>query len=150
MNIFISDPSPNKSAEYLDDKRVIKMILESAQLMSTAINLSGGEGPYKSTHVNHPCSIWTRANSNNYAWLFLHFEALCFEYTKRYGKVHKCASLADQLSKGILLLPKGPMELPPNCTTLKDEPDIYKAYRDYLSLKWKNDKRTPTWYRIPK
>lgn len=150
MNIFVSDPNPIKSAEYLDDKRVIKMVLESAQLLSTAINVSGGVGPYKTTHVNHPCSVWCRETIKNYDWLLQHFSALCGEYTKRYNKRHKCTDLWNDLLLGSGLMPNGTLTPHPNCTTLKDEPDTYKAYRDYLSLKWKNDKRTPTWYRIAK
>lgn len=62
MNIFYLDENPNLCAQYHCDRHVIKMILESAQLLCTALNVVAGQQvtPYKSTHVNHPCSIWVR------------------------------------------------------------------------------------------
>lgn len=147
MNIFVSDPNPQKSAQFLDDKRVIKMILESAQMLSTAINEYGGKGPYKSTHINHPCSVWVRANKSNYKWLLDHFEALCYEYFMRYDKQHKCGGFYFDLLDGMQLIPDGSLTMQPNCTIFKEESDIYKAYRDYLNHKWLNDKRKPTWYK---
>ena len=75
MNIFVTHLDPVKCAQNLDDKRVIKMILESAQMLSTSINVSGGKGPYKTTHVNHPCSVWVRSSNANYYWLLNHFQA---------------------------------------------------------------------------
>lgn len=149
MNIFASYACPKKSAQFLDDKRVIKMVLESAQLLSTAINEYGGNGPYKTTHKNHPCAIWTRQTINNYYWLYNHFIALCNEYTNRYNKVHKCFSLTSEFKIGSVIIPDGDQTPFPNCTIFKDESDIHKAYRAYLVHKWNNDKRTPTWYQSP-
>ncbi len=150
MNIFVSYPDPAESAKFLDDKRVIKMILESAQLLSTAITVSGGRGPYKITHKNHPCTIWARRTSANYNWLFNHFIALCDEYTLRYGKIHKCLSVAEELQKGVELITQGKLTSFPNCTIFKEEPDTHLAYRVYLEHKWKIDKRKPTWHRVLK
>lgn len=61
MNIFYLDKDPKLCAQYHCDKHVVKMILESAQLLCTAVNEAAGKevAPYKSTHVNHPCSIWS-------------------------------------------------------------------------------------------
>ncbi len=96
------------------DRHVVKMILESAQLLSTAHRLIDGrevagksktgrnvkrwvlddarEGIlYKATHVNHPSAVWCRNSIENYNWLVEHFFALCNEYTYRYGKTHKCS-----------------------------------------------------------
>jgi hypothetical protein len=77
MNIFATYSNAHDSAFALDDKRAIKMILESAQLMSTAIHLCGGKAPYKATHPNHPVSIWARQTNTNYWWLLEHYQALC-------------------------------------------------------------------------
>ena len=66
MNIFATNSDPALAAKFLDDKRVVKMCLESAQLLCTAVIECGGEAPYKSIHKNHPCSIWVRKSRSNY------------------------------------------------------------------------------------
>lgn len=134
MNIFYVDKDPKIAAQSLCDKHVVKMILESAQMLSTAQNLAGIQGPYKSTHVNHPSNVWVRENVFGYSWLLLHFFALCREYTYRYGKTHKSFSHA----KSLLIFPH-PFKTygsdtiePPLCM-----PDEYKigdavtSYREY-------------------
>lgn len=148
MNIFVSDPCPQKSASYLDDKRVIKMVLESAQILSTAITLSGGQGPYKVTHNNHPCCVWARISQRNYVWLLQHFIALLEEYTARYNKIHACERLVPILTEGIQYIHSGEQTMWPNCTIFKDEiGDIHEIYKSALQVKWENDIHTPTWYR---
>lgn len=101
MNIFYLDKNPRKAAEYHCDKHVVKMILESAQLLSTAHHVLSNEdyceGLYKKTHTNHPCAIWVRESKANYEWLYQLYLGLLEEYTLRYGKTHKSGSLADQL-----------------------------------------------------
>lgn len=99
MNIFATDKDPVKSAAYLDDKRVVKMCLETAQLLCGAINVVAGEQvtPYKTSHKNHPCSIWTRQTLSNWMWLYRHGKALAAEYTARYGKTHKCEAIMDEV-----------------------------------------------------
>lgn len=112
MNIFYLDKDPRAAAIAHCDKHVVKMILETAQLLSTAhrvldgeeyIDASSGrklrrwrildsdreERLYKATHVNHPSAIWVRANNYNYMWAVDLLFALCEEYTYRYGKHHK-------------------------------------------------------------
>lgn len=146
MNIFVSDSCPYKSALFLDDKRVLKMTLETTQLLCTAINLHSGSSPYRTTHVNHPSSIWVRTSRANYLWTLKHLDALLKEYTARYGKVHKCQEYYDVLQDGAALIPEGELTEFPNCTTFKSVSDVNLAYRLYLNEKWKNDKRIPTWY----
>jgi hypothetical protein len=120
MNIFYVDHNPITAAQALVDKHVVKMILESAQLLSTAHRYLDGvqdieqkyvEGSippryrkvkrwklrdnredilYQATHINHPSAVWCRESVENYNWLVEHFFALGSEYTHRYGKVHKC------------------------------------------------------------
>lgn len=116
MNIFYTDPDPQIAAQNMVDKHVVKMILESAQLLSTAHRLLDGSkktqvvvtrggkekkkvvyffpderetGIYSLTHQNHPSAIWCRESTANYNWLYEHMMALGEEYTFRYGKVHK-------------------------------------------------------------
>ena len=86
MNIFVLDRNPILAAQYQHDKHVVKMVLETAQLLSTARPF---EGSYKPTHHNHPCTKWAAASETNYSWLLLHGFALAEEYTYRYGKRHK-------------------------------------------------------------
>jgi hypothetical protein len=158
MNIFFIDQDPVIAAQAMTDKHVIKMILESAQLLSTAHRvLDGYESAivtkaghnkksyvlpdvfynnilYKSTHVNHPSGIWSRESSSNYMWLYKHMMSLGYEYTKRYNKVHKTITeLACALSvfpKNIKIGPLTPMRIAiTNEQWHRDSPvDSYRAY----------------------
>lgn len=87
MNIFVLDYDPIKAAKFQCDKHVVKMPLESAQILCSTFDPK--IAPYKRTHYNHPCSIWARKSKKNYLWLIKHGLALCKEYTYRYGKNHK-------------------------------------------------------------
>lgn len=121
MNIFMLSSCPVESARQLCDKHVVKMILESTQMLSTAkrvidgseyIDRSSGRSIrrwrlsdntldttlYKATHVNHPCNMWLRKSLTNFNWLLDHTTSLLSEYTHRYGKVHKCSSMIPMLS----------------------------------------------------
>ena len=113
MNIFYLSHDVTECAKQHVDKHAVKMILEYAQLLSTAHRfLDGtqhiGRSPsgrkqtryvlpderehllYSATHINHPSGIWVRKSADNYMWLSDLLRALCHEYTYRYGKVHKC------------------------------------------------------------
>ena len=146
MNIFATFGCPRKSAAYLDDKRVVKMVLESAQILSTVRYKWGYEPIYKPTHINHPCVKWAAEGILNHYWLFEHFVALCEEYTKRYKKIHKCQQYMDTFLTH--LHPAVAISGTPfvNCTTFKHLTDVHEAYRLYLEDKWAKDKRKPTWY----
>lgn len=112
MNIFYLHSDPKVCAEWAVDKHVVKMILEAAQLLSTAHRVLDGKESvgvsqtgrkkkiwvlpderndtlYSATHVNHPSAIWARETNNNYTWLWCYLYEHCKEYTYRYGKVHK-------------------------------------------------------------
>ena len=95
MNIFVLHKNPRKAARMLCDQHVVKMILESAQMLSTAHWETGGKAPYKATHKNHPCSIWVRTSQGNYKWLTKHADELCKEYTRRYNKTHKTQEVVE-------------------------------------------------------
>jgi len=89
MNIFYLHSDPVKAAQIQYNKHVVKMVLESAQMLCTAHRYYGNEDvPYKTAHLNHPSTIWCRQNSKQYVWLYNHMIALGEEYTKRYGKEH--------------------------------------------------------------
>lgn len=95
MNIFFLSFSPREAARLHCDKHVVKMILESTQLLYSAhwtLNPEGlHENAYKIAHKNHPCSIWVRTSISNYMWLASLGIWLCKEYQYRYGehKLHK-------------------------------------------------------------
>ena len=153
MNIFILDHDITRCAQAHNDKHVVKMILETAQLLSTVHWQTGGQGPYKQTHVNHPCSIWARASKGNYLWLCEFGIELCREYTHRYGKVHKSEAVIRSLAKHIPPLPK--FDMTPFAQAMPDEHkanDAVTAYRNYyiqekaMLAKWTKRER-PYWYK---
>ena len=124
MNIFYLSENPVQCARWMVDKHVVKMILETAQLLSTAHRVVDGtmrvdvvngrkkkvyaladsrnETIYSATHINHPSAIWARETSGNYNWLYRHLLALLEEYTYRYGKKHKVETTGMSFVLGIL------------------------------------------------
>ena len=95
MNIFVLDVIPRIAAQYHCDKHVVKMILESTQILSTVIQKQFPNTElYKATHINHPCTIWAGNSKQNFQWLYNLTIALGHEYTKRYGKIHKSINVA--------------------------------------------------------
>lgn len=154
MNIFATSDCPIQSAKFLDDKRCIKMCLETAQLLSTALRVNGykGDDVYKIAHLNHPSSIWTRATQGNYKWLLEHFRALCDEYNRRNGKVHASSKLLPIFEANVGLIPEGErMPFSNNARNLTKgvdfthETNVTLAYQLYLSSRWESDKREPKW-----
>lgn len=153
MNIFILDYNIHKCAQYHCDKHVVKMILEYAQLLCTTHHLTGSteEILYRKTHVNHPCSIWTRESLSNYNWLVNLGLELCKEYTHRYGKIHKTQRIIEWCSNNKPTITKEgltsfPLAMPNEYKT----EDVVDSYRNYYNgakqnlFSWKNRKR-PFW-----
>jgi hypothetical protein len=102
MNIFFLHDDPRVAAQLQADVHVVKMILETMQLLCTALHLS--RTPciwpfelYKPTHINHPSAKWVRHSISNFNWAMNHGYELCLEYTKRYGKLHKCQEYYEKL-----------------------------------------------------
>jgi hypothetical protein len=148
MNVFFLDKNPNTNAKYHVDKHCVKMILEYAQLLSTAHRYLDGKQIietsvigrkhkrwvldneldnvlYKATHINHPSSVWARSSLSNYMWLSHMLVELCKEYTYRYGKIHKCeqTGLVDTLLNNVPTnIPNKPFTEPTPAM-----PDIYKV-----------------------
>ena len=147
MNIFYLDKCPVKAAKYQYNKHVVKMILESAQMLCTAHHVVDGrvrlldEIPYRITHINHPSTKWVRTNNRNYMWLYHHMMALGDEYTRRYNKKHltitKCENV---LSKFPSLLKDAlygdPIDMP-QCMPdeYKDECSIQAYWNYYIGEK---------------
>lgn len=143
MNIFSSDLDPVLAAQALDDKRLVKMVLETAQLLSTWMSKQGLEAPYKPTHVNHPCSK-ALDHEDTRAWVVRHFFALTSEYKLRYNKTHKCELVMARYPLHGLALPDRPIApVLPNITPYKHL-EVTNAYKLLLTDKWNRD-RNPKW-----
>ena len=159
MNIFYFYDCPILSAQAQPDKMLVKMPLETAQMLCTAHReLDGDEyadevGLYKRAYWNHPCTVWARESSANYFWLYKHFLALGKEYTFRYGKTHNSV---DKLARALFKQPDNIKRI--GMTTLAQAmPDKYKnddpikAYRDYCInekhyAKWEKGRAIPNWW----
>jgi len=137
MNIFYLDSDPVKAAQIQYNKHVVKMILESAQMLCTAHHCYGNAEqklnvPYKQAHLNHPSTIWARKSRATYRWLYLHMMALGDEYTKRYGKTHltitKCAKF---LNVPPVHIQGDEWSEPPQCM-----PDQYKVPGCSITAYW--------------
>ena len=164
MNIFYLDKDPKICAEMHCDKHVCKMIIEYAQLMSTAHRVLDGDPYtdrtangrriqrwkhplenhekllYKASHVNHPSGKWVRDSQNHYNWLYKMWEQLCYEYTHRYGRVH----LTDLKLRGILAQSPMQIDVEPFVDPYLAMPDdvkqknVVEAYKNYY-IKYKKD-----------
>jgi len=158
MNVFYLDRDPTVCAQMHCDKHVVKMIIEYAQLLSTAHRILDGveyEGKtqtgrrvrrwklsdpsdekfmYKASHINHPSAVWARANDLNYIWLLEMWYALCYEYEHRYGREHLTfTKLADVLNRVPENIPDGMFyeptpAMPDYC---KLEEGSLESYRNY-------------------
>jgi hypothetical protein len=141
MNVFYLSSGPWECAQYHCDKHVVKMVVEYAQLLSTAhrmldadvITAEFADGLYKKTHVNHPSAVWVRSSRDHYDWLYTLFVALCVEYTWRYKRVHLTwIKLKHLLETPPVNIPDAGFTPPPQAM-----PDEYKnedtiaAYRAY-------------------
>jgi hypothetical protein len=155
MNIFYLDSVTTECAKMHVDKHCVKMILEYAQLLSTAHRVLDGESAcdslYKATHVNHPSAVWVRQSDENYDWLFSLFVALLAEYTHRYGKQHACERLVDTLRHNPKHIPDGALTEPPCCmpdecknsSTIESYRNYYIQYKNHI-FAWKN-RTQPAW-----
>ena len=161
MNIFLLDSNPKNAAQMMCDKHVVKMILESAQMLCTAHHISDKNVPkhfYRMTHQNHPCTRWVTQATGNYKWLFQHFSSLCKEYTYRYGKIHLTQKkLWNELKHPPKNLPHGPRTYFVLAMPEKFKCDCaVTSYRNYYRhksrqfvMKWSRRKK-PKWLPYPK
>ncbi len=170
MNIFILDQDINLSAQYHVDKHCVKMILEHAQMLSTVINtnpelcnIASNKindiiiAPYKSSHQNHPCTLWLTQNYDNFAWLVAYTDALHTEYNYRYNKEHlsyltlQKAKIITQdvinYGKNLNILQLNPACVVPDDCKLDNIIASYRTYyKKYKSHIFKWTKRdTPKW-----
>jgi Pyrimidine dimer DNA glycosylase len=154
VNIFVVSRTPALCARALDDQRLNKMILESAQMLCTALHIHGYEQRadlYKAAYQKHPCTVWTFQTQGNYNWHLLLFEAMLVEYSYRFAKTHAARRLLKHLRLGLLRLPAGGRQPFANCTPFKGieapatEEDLLMAYRNTLRGKWNAQPKAPKW-----
>jgi len=100
VNIFVLDNDIQKCVQYTVNRHVVKMVLETAQLLCSPFE----KAPYKRTHYNHPCAVWSRSSKENYKWLIEYGLALSSEYTYRYEKVHKSSEVIKWCKDNVDLL----------------------------------------------
>lgn len=155
MNIFVLDYNPKLAAEYHCDRHVLKMVLETAQILSTTHSYfeTGVGGLYKPTHKNHPCNVWVRQSRENYLWTLNLGRWLLYEYEKRYHRVHKTAEVMERLVSIPKSMPYGPMtkfaQAMPEEYQREDAVEAYRAY--YIGEKapictWKTE--VPYWFKL--
>ena len=178
MNIFVVDECPIESARMLCDKHIVKMPIESAQMLSTTHRFVDGASRtafaingrkfttwghpdsrldgflYRSTMINHPCTVWTRENIENYMWHAEHAMELCREYTRRYDRIHGSQNVIEwclhNVPKNIQngTITQWAQAMP---TKYQDRYNSVQAYRNYYIgdkmrfAKWKNT-QVPFWW----
>lgn len=177
MNIFFIDRDPAVCAQYHCNKHVVKMILESAQLLCTAHRILDGtlyigttqtgrkakrwllpdnreHTLYKASHVNHPSAFWVRQNSLHYDWLRELMSSLMLEYTHRYEKSHKCSAIFQELRTPPKSIPTVEWQDPPQAMPedAKVRGDSLEAYRNYYRMHKRRmavwkKRETPFWYK---
>lgn len=157
MNIFYLHSIPQIAAIYHCDKHVVKMIIETAQLLATAHHElgNGDKVTYKPTHKNHPSAVWARSSRLHYMYLVTLGLSLCKEYTKRYGKEHSVEKyFRTELNAHPPSLVFSGWSDPPQC--MPDEcktKDTVQAYRQYyrhkkniMTMRWyKDNAYAPDW-----
>lgn len=151
MNIFATSSDPVKAAQYLDDRRLVKMVLETGQLLSGALYKLGYWKAclYKPTHLNHPCTIWARKSRGNFLWLVRHGQALAGEYEYRFLREHKSLFVIREAAKifndecRLDVLGMTPFA---NCTGIRGPGTTVSKYRKYMTtVKWVDS--NPVWTR---
>lgn len=180
MNIFVLHQNATLAALHMDDVRVPKMIVESGQMLATALREHGMDDDaltaagvvtlkgtaWRSTHRNHPCTVWARQTRSNYAWLAEHAIALCMAYEDRFGKEHGSWPAILAMSKLTHKIPDGNMTpfalaMPDDFKeadyrtdnprfSILDAEGAVKSYRRYYSSKpnvrWARRGGAPSWW----
>lgn len=156
MNLFILDLNHKMNAQYHIDCHACKIITEANQVLCGAHYMLNStpesEIPYKLTHQNHPISVWVRKSLDNYLWTCDYCQALCNEYTYRYGKIHKGQHILNWCKSHIpkYLISIGLTSFVQAMPERYRCDDVVKAYRSYYLeekqhlFKWKR-REIPEW-----
>lgn len=152
MNVFVLDKDPYTAAQYHTDKHVIKMVLESAQILSTACYLNNiiDCNLYKPTHIKHPCVVEAAISKENYFWVLSLFSRLCDEYLYRFSKIHKSSSLLPYLTNHVEKFPSSgslcfAQAMPDEYKNEFYYVDAYRSYYQACKMKDKNGKSMAFW-----
>tara|TARA_B100000029_G_scaffold253000_1_gene249932 strand:+ start:10180 stop:10677 length:498 start_codon:yes stop_codon:yes gene_type:complete len=153
MNIFVVDKNPIAAARQLCNRHIVKMPLETAQMLCSALIAHGCEDAhYRATHKSHPCTKWAGKTRNNFFWLVKHGLEMCREYTRRYGKIHKCQEVIAHCNTLANHIPIGeqtpfPQAMPKHF----QDADTVQAYRNYYNggKGYMNKGRGPQWKSDP-
>jgi hypothetical protein len=153
MNIFIFDTDIKKNVKQYCNKHVVKMILETAQILSTVLYKNGIYSPYRPTHKNNKCVLWASESKANFIYLLELGIEIGNEYTYRYGKVHKSLYVLFEIRDKLDKLEFKETEQTPfvQCTDDIKHEDVSIAYRLYFNkykqhiAKWKK-RDVPTWF----
>ena len=149
MNIFVLDEDPAQAARYLDDVRLPKMCVESAQMMASALRRHGATDEqmpltkagkrYKGGYAHHPCTVWAGDSRANFVWLALHAIEQCKEYTRRFDKEHACYGPINHMARMWKTAKFEENYMTPFAQAMPDEykadDDVVKAYRSYYKSK---------------
>jgi len=148
MNIFFLHRDPSRAAKAQCDKHVVKMVLETTQMLSTAARRRGNDVGYKSAYPNHPMTIWVGDTRDNFCWALQHAIELSKEYTIRYSKFHACQKVIDNIHEYYPDISFANITEPPQCMPdeFKDN-DFVRAYRNYYVHKIGQWKHQPKWFK---
>jgi hypothetical protein len=134
MNIFVLDSDPRIAAQAQCDKHVVKMVLETAQILSTVAASRGISTRYRPTHASHPCTLWAGLSGANWRWILAHGQALAEEYSLRYGRAHASSAVIEELAHSVECDAFEQQEQTPFAQAMPDEyknPCAVTAYRAY-------------------
>ena len=168
MNIFVLDTNPLTAAEYLCDKHIVKMPVETAQMMAASLRGHGATDidmpftkagkPYKGGYMYHPCTQWAGYCRCNYRWLAYYGLSMCVEYTYRYNKEHACENAIRHMMLFENYIPvRGYYNKSPFVLAMPDEykhKNAVTAYRKYYVgekadiAKWNKGRPEPKWFSV--
>lgn len=143
MNIFVLDKDVKKASQYHVDKHIVKMPLETAQMLCTTHWITGNQAPYKATHLKHPCNLWLLKSIKNYEWLVELGLQLCKEYTFRYNKKHKCEEIINWCKDNKPCLPN--LEMTDFALAMPEEHKSIDAIESYRNYYIKDKKHLHNW-----
>ena len=170
MNIFALDRNPRIAAEMMCDQHVVKMIIESLQMLAAVIDTNykddcrGADSSpsqtvglykYPKSVRKHPCTLWLAESRWNYKWLIKHARGMCLEYSKRYNKCHKAEGLvmvAEAQEKYLDFIYTKKTEFVQAMPDDVKHKDPIKAYRNYYNMykftfaRWRKSTKAPSWF----
>lgn len=170
MNIFVLDECPITAARMMCDKHIPKMVVETAQMMASALRrhdapdevmpLTQRGTPYKGGYHHHPCTKWAGDTQLNFLWLMHHGFALCQEYVNRFHRYHACQMPIYEMGELYNIVPAGTLTPFARAFNAEKYPFLYdeeqytavEAYRTYYQLdkarfaEWRKGTPAPSWW----